>query len=51
MIGTKVNNQKMSFDLRAKKIYLFRNGDIKTQAKRIVVSGRLYRNFEQVFPF
>ena len=35
----------------AKKIYLFKNGDIKTEAKRIVVSEKTFRNFEQVISF
>lgn len=42
----------MSLDhFRSKKIRVFRNGDVYAPGKKLVVSKRIYRNFEQVSQF
>lgn len=38
----------MSDDFKARKIRVYRNGDTHYVGKRMVVNGRVFKNFEQV---
>ena len=35
-------------EFRSKKIKIFRNGDVYSHGKKMVVSGRVFLNYEQV---
>jgi hypothetical protein len=35
-------------EYRPRKIKVYRNGDVFSHAKKIVVSAKIYRNYEQV---